>query len=788
MKAALLALLALFSQPTLPSPFLSKWSALWISHPTAPLREPIVLHFRRTIQLPQTPPHFIVHVSADNRFIFYVNGQRVGDGPARGTLANWRYETFDVAPFLATGTNTLAATVWNFGIYAPVAQITDRTAFLVQGNTNAEAAANTGPDWMVEVEQGHGPLPRARSAFNPYMAAGPGEQIDGGRYDWAWLTADLTSSQWVHAASAIRENPNPSGGRAHSPGVDAGDWCLVPDELPPMEYQPTDAGATVRADTQELRSFPAHPVSVEPHQHIHLLLDRKTLTTAYPELTVSGGRDARIRLTYAEALYDAHMQKADRDEVGNRLAFGIQDLFVPDGGAHRSFQPLWWRTWRYLDFEIETADQPLMLETLRAHFTAFPFEQRAKFQSADPQLAQIWDISWRTARLDAHETYMDTPYYEQLQYVGDTRIQALISYTVAGDDRLAKQAIAAFDESRIPVGITASRSPSNLEQIIPTFSLIYVMMLHDYWMYRPDVQPIESALPGTRSLLAWFARYQHPDGLLGKLPWWSFVDWVPKDRLPSYNAAGESCTTTLQYVGALKDAAELEAALGDKALADRYRTQSDRTSRAIYDICWDSARGLLADDPDRITFSQQTNSLGVLYDVVPPADQKNVLAAMLNIQPGTFTADMLSSSYYFRFYLARALEHAGLGDEYLGSLAPWRDLLPLHFSTWPEVPGDTRSDSHAWSAHPIFDLLTIVGGIAPASPGFKTVRIAPHPGTLQHIDVTYPHPAGDLTFSLQQSGSQLIGTVTLPPGLTGTFEWHGTSVPLASGKNVIATK
>src|ERR1039458_5384123 len=48
----------------------------------------------------------------------------------------------------------------------------------------------------------------------------------------------------------------------------------------------------------------------------------------------------------------------------------------------------------------------------------------------------------------------------------------------------------------------------------------------------------------------------------------------------------------------------------------------------------------------------------------------------------------------------------GMGDRYLDSIKPWRDLLPQHFTTWPETPGETRSDSHAWSAHPIYDLLS----------------------------------------------------------------------------------
>ena len=88
--------------------------------------------------------------------------------------------------------------------------------------------------------------------------------------------------------------------------------------------------------------------------HVHLMLDRKTLTTAYPLLTVSGGKGAQIKLAYAEALYDKDDHKGDRDAVEGRIAHGITDSFLPDGGAHRTFEPLWWRTWRYLDLDIRT--------------------------------------------------------------------------------------------------------------------------------------------------------------------------------------------------------------------------------------------------------------------------------------------------------------------------------------------------------------------------------------------------------------------------------------------------
>jgi Na+/phosphate symporter len=55
---------------------------------------------------------------------------------------------------------------------------------------------------------------------------------------------------------------------------------------------------------------------------------------------------------------------------------------------------------------------------------------------------------------------MDCPYYEQLQYIGDARIQALVSYFNAGDDRLARNALNQMEHSRMAEGITLSRHPS----------------------------------------------------------------------------------------------------------------------------------------------------------------------------------------------------------------------------------------------------------------------------------------------------------------------------------------
>jgi alpha-L-rhamnosidase len=805
-----------------PDPPHHDWHASWITHPTAPLREPLVLHFRRSLTLTAVPANYIVRVSADNRFILYVNGKRAGDGPARGDLTHWRYERFDLAPFLQQGENLVTATVWNWGVFAPVAQMSDRTAFLLESEGTGDTSISTGVGgtgennsggWQVEVEPGHRPLDRHSVSFLTYFASGPGEEIDAARYDWNWQSPTAGGAGWVPAGSPMRDSMFPSVSKAHSADT-TGDnfWGLVPDELPHMEYAATDVGRVrrtsllfqkdrnaapleVSAIENAMASFPTTRPTIPPSTHAHMILDRETLTTAYPQLTVSGGKGSHIVLTYAEALYDKDQHKGDRDDVGDRKALGLTDSFLPDGDQHRTFEPLWWRTWRYLDLDITTGDQPLTLESLTAQFTAYPFKELATFKSPDHDLTKIWDISWRTARDDAHETYMDTPYYEQLQYIGDTRIQALMSYAVAGDDRLARQAIQAFDQSRTPDGITRSRYPSSLPQSIPTFSLLWIGMVHDYWMYRPDPELVRSSLPGTRTVLDWFANYEQPDGLLRELPWWSFIDWVSKGEIPTYDASHESCVTTLEYLGALGEAADLEKAVGDPLLASRYQMRAGHVRSGLYEKCWSASHGLIADNPDQKIFSQQANILAVLYDVIPKDRRQDALRRMLAIDPGTTPDGVMSASYYFRFYLARALDHAGLAGEYLKSIGPWRALLPLHFSTWPETPGETRSDSHAWSAHPIYDLLTLVAGIEPASPGFATVRIAPHMGNLPSLSATFPHPQGEIRVEYHYAdehgdpqttgGSTFRADVTLPGSVTGTFQFDGRSWVLKAGPNRI---
>ena len=761
------------------------WRAQWIDCPeTDPLAYG-VYHFRKSFQLAAKPEHLVVYVSGDNRYQLFVNGVRASVGPARSDLSHWRYEVVDVAPQLHAGSNVFAAVVWNDGQQRAIAQISNQTAFLLEAEDQDHADLDTGAGWKVLQDKAYSPQVLPPEQRTGYYALGPNEKVTGADYPWDWERADFDDSSWASARTISRAAARDA---RDAPNA----WMLVPSEIPREEQSLEPELNTRQATGIPLpKGFPAQSLAIPSHTQVTLLLDQSYLTTAYPELTVTGGKGSVVELHYAESLYDNNgrqpPEKSDRNSIEGKRFLGPFDTFVSDGGKRRVYRPLFWRTYRYLQLHISTADEPLTVESLRGIFSAYPFEKKATFavgdQSANEEVQRILGTGWRTARLCAHETYMDCPFYEQLQYAGDARIQMMISLYMTGDSRLMKNGISLINSSRTAEGATYSRAPSHLQQYIPPFSLWWIGMVRDYWMYVDDPAFVRSMLPGERAVLSFYASYQKPNGSLAPMPWWNFVDWVKswQNGVPPSDPDGSSSTTLdLQLLMAYQWAAELESALGENAIADEYRRSAEQLKQTIMQTDWDASRGLFADQPSHSTYSQQANTLAVLAHLVTGEQARGVVEKIMSDK------SLAQSSIYFLAYTNATLREVDLGDRYLDSLQQWREMLGEGLTTWAEEnrPG-TRSDCHAWGASPNFEFLRTIAGIESAAPGFKRVRIAPNLGTLKQVDASMPHPAGAITVSLRNDRGKLEGSVTLPPGTSGDFDWHGRQQSLQAGTNKI---
>jgi alpha-L-rhamnosidase len=761
------------------------WSARWIAYPDDSGLDYGVYHFRKNFNLNEVPKEFIIHVSADNRYRLFVNGEPVCFGPARGDLMHWRYESIDISAYLKSGENTLAAVVWNFAGLKPWAQHSLQTAFILQGNTETERIADTNPSWKVIKNNAYKPADASREKTGgQFIVVGPCDEVEASKYPWNWEKTGFDDSAWKNAKPIEQGRPKEAG-----TGIA---WGLEPREIPLMEAKKQHFASVRRTENINVdESFVSgkSQLVIPANKKIVILFDQGELTTAYPELTVTGGKGTKIELQYAEALFDAKNNKGNRNEIEGKKMRGYIDFFLPDGGENRLFRPLWLRTWRYLEMTVTTTDSPLTINSFESEFTGYPFQENAVFKSNDNQLTDIWNVGWLTARLCAGETYYDCPYYEQMQYVGDTRIQALISLYVSGDDRLMRNSIQQFEDSRFSEGLTMSRYPSSMPQVIPPYSLFWIDMVHDYWMHRDDEAFVKSFINGIDNVLHFFiSKLDKETGLIGKTGYWNFVDWAEEwpwnnetqfGGVPQGGSTGQSTVLSLHLAYSAKHAADLHRWAGDENKASFYEKLAENLIKSVKEKCWDDNKKYFAETPAKTEFSMHSQIFAVLTGAVP----ENEIKAFVT----RFEKDksLIQPTMYFRFYLTQALKKAGLSDNYLETLGLWRDMLGLGLSTFAEKPDPTRSDCHAWSASPNYDFLATVAGIEPASPGFKTVKIEPHLSSLTQIEGKMPHPAGTIFFQLKRKGNaEIEGEITLPENLTGTFIWKGKTIKL-SGKTKI---
>ncbi|HUQ67319.1 MAG TPA: family 78 glycoside hydrolase catalytic domain [Flavitalea sp.] len=762
-------------------PILQKqWKASWIQVPGEPSTEYGVYLFRKQFDISTVPSTYLLHISADNRYKLFVNDTLVSLGPARGDITHWNYETADIAPFLHDGRNIIAVIVWNEAQWRPEAQISYRTGLIIQGSTDAEKNINTDTSWKCTRDSSYRPL--QVKIPNTYYVAGPGEVVNMPVHPHDWKKTDYNDASWKNAAIILPGNPKNIMGAF---GIPVG-WLLVPSSIPQMELT-TQRLSKVR-DSKGVTvpsSFPATRSSfiVPANTKATILLDQGYLTNAYPTITFSGGKAASVSLEYAETLYKNYPSKGNRNETEAKQFVGRKDSIISDGNSNQQYTPLNWRTYRYVQLSVVTREEPMMIDDLYGTFTGYPFKYNAVFEADDPELKPIMETGWRTARLCAFETYMDCPYYEQLQYIADARIQCMISLYNSGDDRLVKNAIRLIDQSRQPEGITYSRHPSYSPQFIPPFSLWYVGMLHDYWMYGSDTAFVKSKLSGARQVLEYFHSNQRSDGSVANVPYWMFTDWVNTsgwvDGAAPSGADSSSSVIDLQLLLAYQAAAEIEQRSGIKEYAALYKKYASQLKKTIRKKYWVATKGLYADRIEKDLYSQHANALAILTGILSGNEATSVAKKILS------DTSLAPASIYFKYYLHSALIKAGLGNNYIKWLDAWRENLKMGLTTWAEDPDidKTRSDCHAWGSSPNIELLRTVLGIDSDAPGFNKIRITPHLGALNNAKGAMPHPKGTIAVEYEKKNKKWFVNIEIPAQTSGALVWAGKSHQLKAGKN-----
>ncbi|MFN3684629.1 MAG: hypothetical protein ACK41F_11965 [Fimbriimonadaceae bacterium] len=718
-----------FSGPT--------WAASWIGFDPHPSRDLGFFAYRNRLRLDSVPDRFPVRVSADQRYKLYVNGELVAFGPQRGDELHWFYETLDLAPHLRPGDNWIAALVWNFGRHAPQAQHTSRLGFVFESLVLPEQL-NTPGGWQVAALPGLDFEMMQSSPSYHYIDVGPGEVVDGRMHAFEWETgSEVQELDWRKpiVVSGAEDRGNNSGGTP---------WNLVPRSIPFMEYLRRETPPVVRrgfvGDCPEANLPPDKgplPMPLTLHPGTKVVLDYQELLCAYPRLRVRGRPGDKVWITYAESLWNIQQEgqwwgqagKPHRDVVEGKQMQGYQDCIVL-GEGEVEFEPAWWRTFRYLSLEVDGSSSA-EVSLLDAYETGYPYSVDSSFEADHPDVRRVWDLCVRTAKRCAGETYFDCPYYEQLQYIGDTRIQALIHSYLSRDRALQRNAVETLGWSLMENGLTQSRYPSRQTQVIPPFSLWWVVMLYDQMLH--DRMPDRRWLDAVPRLLDAYERLaEDPDHAF-----WMFGDWVPKWGWGTPPG------------GILHPMHQMLLHLARAA----HQRLSDGASGG--DVSRPLPQFESVPEPPK-----DTEHACALYGALrrmaglptPPWPEAELAAP-----------DVARCTFFYTFYKHQAMRP----EDYMAAIADWVRMVDNGMTTCPENPGHTRSDCHAWSAHPALGFLQWVAGVTSEAVGWERARVEPHPGKLGRFQARIAHPRGNLEVRYE------AGRVEVRTPVPATVVWNG---------------
>lgn len=616
---------------------------------------PRVMLFRKELSLKDEPYEGRIRISADTRYKLYVNTRLVEVGPSRGDHQVWFYDTIDLLPYLKKGKNVIGVSVLrypedpiagNHGMFrtsVPGLYVTGKIEDMVGNEYEVSADAS----WKCIIDRNVA-FYREEERFAPLVIH---EYTAGNPAVFGWRGIPYDDGHWQQAKPYIRKLVP----EAVSPGN------LKPRNIPYMYRKKGrfEEIISLRKSDHKKEEWTAflkgeRELMIPAYTETVVELDAGEETTGYIKAAFSCGKNAEVSLLYSESYVQdgfagpEHIPvKGDRMDKEKGHLNGYEDTYRVAGlgteDEQETYEPYWFRTFRFLRLRIKTEEEPLTLHGLEYEETGYPLEVASSVRTSDKSLREIWEISERTLRRCMHETYEDCPFYEQLQYIMDARLQILYTYAVSADDRLARKCMDDLRRSQRYDGVLNCSYPNCNTNVIPGFSIYYILMVYDHMMYFGDRTLAAEHMPAIDQILHYFERHLTEEGYVEKVGgvnmearFWSFIDWADEwndtSGMPTAGLKGPLTMETLLYIYGLQHAGNLADFLGRKEEAKLYRGRAKKAQESVLQHCMGD-NGMIQDGPGIEEYSQHCQVFALLTDTIDLESGKRNLLRTIE-EPG----------------------------------------------------------------------------------------------------------------------------------------------------------
>jgi len=516
---------------------------------------------------------------------------------------------------------------------------------------------------------------------------------------------------------------------------------------------------------------------------VRLLIDFGRELVGYHELEI----DAE-----AGTIIDDHNFEFIQRDGRFNLAEGMNNSFryICRQGVQR-YRTFIRRGFRYSWLSFRNFKRPIRVRFVRAILSTYPQTHAGEFACSDDKLTAIWNVGVHSVRCCSEDTYTDCPTYEQTFWVGDARNEAMVDLVANGDPRLSAHSLRLAGRSLERSPIIESQVPSGWQNLLPTWSFLWMRWGQEHFQFTGDVDFAKEMLDKVQGNVRGIQNHLNDLGLF-QMHAWNLFDWAGMDTPAGGIVTHINCFAVL----GLRQCAELAEQLGQLERAQQWKTLANEIALAVNRHLWSDARQayvdcIRADGSLSPVFSQQTQTAAYIAGVAQEDRAKRCSEILYHPPEGFIT----TGSPFFMFFLLEALVRENRFDELIQTIGSyWGQQIDAGATTFWEMfhPGQerlTRSHCHGWSAAPVVFLTQYVLGVRPQSPGYQQILIAPHPGPLAWADGKVPTPDGVVHCYWQSSANRFELRVSSPAGremrielpFAGHVEIHkGRAVPVGA--------
>lgn len=703
-------------------------NACWIGsdHPFD-LHE-VYLNFRRAFTIQQLPQRACLALTADSRYKLWINGEFVARGPARCYPHAQSVDQFDVTARLRAGENVIAIQVYQPG-YSHFAYVHRGAAgVLAWLVSDDKTVLVTDGSWRVKRDPSFDALVPRVSIY------GSGVEERDLNLDEDWQALGYDDTHWAMARPVVQLGEYPWM-EMHARKLP----YLIEHEVP-MTLLETRVGASVsfRDAHRALRAgwFAASPTRhraeclspyevregaspqplvadpngwfstrLGPEESAYWLFDlgRDYIGQGWVEIHNASGQES-LFISYHEKIRAGELVISDpqtycrvrltdrfRLRAGNQMA----ETFALRGG-------------RYLLFRLSGATNDARLHF---HFRAseYPLEVTKPLTSSDPLLANIITLCEDTMRACLQDGFIDSPWRENAQWVGDALPQALTLSSMSDDTRPLRRVIEMAAQAQYPDGMLPSVLPGEVHAYtVVDYGFIWVELLALYWQLMRDAEFARAQWNTLVKLLDRFDCDRSGDGLIVSPPGRRlFLDWSSQAR------AEPNAVYNLHYLLALRVAAQLAGEIDEPEAASVWNARGDALTAAVRAAFWQDERWY--DDLAHTTFSQLATALALLSGAAREDEHPALLDALaarsLDKDDHPAPGKMILASPFMHHYVFEALRRGGREAEVIEIIKQrWGRWVKAGYpTTWENwnVDFPDGSQCHAFSAHPRYHLAEI---------------------------------------------------------------------------------